>query len=267
MTSNTTIVTAFFDINRETQGDGRKLSDYLEWIKKTLMLNCNLFIVTEPKFKDFFLENRPLEYKDKTVVHVMDFKESHYYRYYDNIKDILNDPYFKSRIRYPNRVECVLPEYNIVQYSKFHYLEIAIEKNHFNSDYFFWADAGISRFFLDVDLTKHYPSNNTQEILKNISNKFIIQKRDDLESYVIDENFIWGADNLLYGGMFGGSISIVKEISRRVEVVFQSKMLKNKNVNNEQLALAIVWKFDPQLFFTNGNVYNNAISLFKLLSL
>ena len=42
--SNVTIVTAFFDINREKNGDGRKLNDYLEWIKTTLQLNCNLFI-------------------------------------------------------------------------------------------------------------------------------------------------------------------------------------------------------------------------------
>ena len=40
-----TIVTAFFDINREDKGDGRKLNEYLEWIKKTLQVNCNLFVV------------------------------------------------------------------------------------------------------------------------------------------------------------------------------------------------------------------------------
>lgn len=42
-----TLVTAFFDINREKNGDGRKIEEYLEWIKKTLQLNCNLFIITE----------------------------------------------------------------------------------------------------------------------------------------------------------------------------------------------------------------------------
>ena len=51
--NNVTLVTAFFDIGRELNGDGRKLADYLEWIKKTLQLNCNLFIVTEKKFVDF----------------------------------------------------------------------------------------------------------------------------------------------------------------------------------------------------------------------
>ena len=64
--SNVTIVTAFFDINREHNGDGRKITDYLEWIKTTLQLNCNLFIVTENKFINYMKNNRPEEYTNKT---------------------------------------------------------------------------------------------------------------------------------------------------------------------------------------------------------
>ena len=55
MTTNNpiTIATAFFDINRHTKGDGRTIEEYLDWIKKTLELNCNLFIITEEKFRSF----------------------------------------------------------------------------------------------------------------------------------------------------------------------------------------------------------------------
>ena len=38
-------------------------------------------------------------------------------------------------------VECVLPEYNIIQYSKFHCLELAIDYNIFQSEHFFWMDS------------------------------------------------------------------------------------------------------------------------------
>ena len=47
-----TLVTAFFDINRADRGDGRTIDEYKEWLKKTLQLNCNLFIVTEEKITD-----------------------------------------------------------------------------------------------------------------------------------------------------------------------------------------------------------------------
>ena len=58
-----TIIIAFFDINREKKGDGRSINEYLKWIKKTLQLNCNMFIITERKFIDFMKKNRPKNYK------------------------------------------------------------------------------------------------------------------------------------------------------------------------------------------------------------
>jgi hypothetical protein len=260
-----TIVTAFFDINRETKGDGRKITEYKEWIQKTLQLNCNLYVVTEEKFKNFFVENRPKQYPMK--IKIMDFKESYYYKYYDTMKNIIQSDYYKQRIKDPLRVECLLPEYNIIQYSKFHYLKIAIEENPFKNDYFFWMDAGCSRFFLDVDVSKPYPSQNVITYLNNNPNKFIIQKRRDLEYFPIDDNFIWKSDNLLSGGIFGGDIAVINKIAEYVENIVINTMFSNRNINNEQLALAIVWKKYPELFFlTESSPYHHLI-LFKLLSL
>jgi len=253
-----TIVTCFFDINRAEKGDGRTIDEYKEWIKKTLQLNCNLYIVTESKFYDFFMENRPKKYD--TVIKLLKISDLHYYKYYDQMKSILESEYYKSNIAYPNRVECVLPEYNIIQYSKFHCLELAIEENPFQSESFFWMDVGCSRFFLDVDISKPYPSNNNTD-------KFIIQNRSDLMYYPIDNHFIWKADNLLCGTMFGGNRKIVRNISKLVEEIFINKMFENRNVNNEQLALAMVWKEYPTLFHLINNVTNHHLIIFKYLSI
>ena len=257
------IVTAFFDIERDKRGDGRTIDEYKEWMKTTLQLNCNLFIVTEPKFHDFFLENRPKHYN--TYIHVMEFKELHYYEYIDRMRTIMNLPEYKSRIMHPNRIECNLPEYCIIQYSKFHCLQVAMKIDKFQSEYFFWMDAGCSRFFLDVDITKNYPSKNAIEHIRSCENQFIIQKRHDLEYYNIDENFVWKSDNLLSGGMFGGNKMIVTKIGQLVEEIFVQQMLQNNNVNNEQLALAIVWKKNPELFQLTNNM-NYHLMLFKLLA-
>jgi hypothetical protein len=251
-----TLVTCFFDINRHKK-DGRTIDEYQEWIKKTLQLNCNLYIVTEPKFYDFFNYNQ--SYTNRKIK-VIEFKDLHYYKYYDKIKHIIESDDYKKKIAYPNRVECVLPEYNIIQYSKFHCLQMAIEENPFQSNYFFWIDAGISRFFLDVDISKPFPTNIP------VKDKFIIQKRNDLYKYIIDKDFIWKADNLLCGTMFGGNSKIIQQLSKLVEDTFIN-MLKQNNTNNEQLALAIVWKENPHLFHLLNNVYNCHLSIFKLLSL
>lgn len=266
MSSNeVTIVTCFFDINRHIKGDGRTIDEYKEWIKKTLQLNCNLYIITESKFYDFFIENRPKHYN--TNIKVVEFKDLYYNKYYDKIKNIIDSEFYKNKIAYPNRVECNLPEYNIIQYSKFHCLQMAIDENLFKSNYFFWMDAGASRFFLDVDISKPYPSNNCIDLLNKNQDKFFIQNRPDLNKYVIDDTFIWKADNMLSGGMFGGNIKIVQKLSELVEETFVTKMLNNNNANNEQLTLALVWKENPHLFHLLNNVSNYHLIIFKELSL
>lgn len=264
MENSVTIVTAFFDIGRANRGDGRTIDEYKEWLKKTLQVNCNLFIVTEPEFREFFIENRPEHLQ--THLKVMDFKDSHYYQYYDRMTTILADPEYKSKIAHPTRVECVLPEYNIIQYSKFHYLKMAMDENPFHSSSFFWMDAGCSRFFMDVDVTLPYPSRAIFNFLEQNPDKFIIQKRHDLEQYPLDDEFVWKSDNLLYGTMFGGGKDIVLKIAELVEWVFNEKMLAKNNVNNEQLALALVWKYYPDYFTLTDNIYRNHLSLFKLMA-
>jgi hypothetical protein len=67
--------------------------------------------------------------------------------------------------------------------------------------------------------------------------------------------------------MFGGNIDIIKTISKLVEDIFVEKMLKNNNVNNEQLALALVWKDNQELFFLTDPYPNIHLMVFYLLTL
>lgn len=239
----TTLVTAFFDIDREMRGDGRSISTYLEWIQKTLLLHCHLYVVTETKFAPFFKEHRPADYPMK--IKLISFQESEYYSYYDRIQDILQQTTYREKVAFPNRVECQLPEYTILQFSKFHYLRMAIDENPFQSEFFLWIDAGSSRFFNSLSLSTYFPKK-TFSFQKNL---FYIQCRSDLFQYPLDPyRFIWTADNLMYGGMFGGHFEIVLVIASKVKHIFEW-MLSQSNVNNEQLALALVWKDSPDLFW------------------
>jgi hypothetical protein len=258
-----TIVTAFFDIHRAEKGDGRTIEEYLEWAKKTLQLNAHLYIVTEPKFESFFRENRPSSLPFH--LHIMDFRQSHYYSYYPQIQSILTSEEYQKRIKHPNRVECILPEYNILQYSKFHYLQLAIEENPFQSSHFFWMDLGGSRFFREVDISQPYPSPlMTNQLNQNPG--FIIQHRRDLFSYPLDDDFVWDSTNLLCGTMFGGSSTIIQRISQELEKVWTEKMIRRGAVNNEQLGLALVWKQYPELFSLIPGHPSCHLILFSLLA-
>lgn len=261
LNANVTIVTAFFDINRELNGDGRKLDEYLSWIQKTLQLNCNMYIVTEKRFVDFMKKHRPSNYN--TYIKEDTLENAHYYKYLPQITTILNSPAYKQRIAHPDRVECKLPEYNIIQYSKFGWLENAITDNPFHTEYFFWMDAGCSRFFLNVDITQHYPRMST---INKSDNRFIIQARRDIFSYTIDDAFVWKADNLLSGGLFGGYYKSVRQIKHLLEEVFNNDMLNKNNVNNEQLGLALVYKKYPELFSLYINNGSNHLPVVIALS-
>jgi len=263
--TNVTIVTAFFDIGREKKGDGRSIEEYKQWIQKTLQLNCQLYVVTEEKFKSLFLENRPPEYK--MHMKIIDFKDSYYYKYYDQMKKIVESQEYKDKIAYPNRVECKLPEYNIIQYSKLHYLQMAMEENPYQSDSFFWMDAGASRFFYDIDVKKPYPSNYGLEIIKQNENKFIIQNRPDISYYHLNDDFVWKADNLLIGGLFGGNKKTINTIFEKIENIVVEKMLKRNNINNEQLAMAMVWNENKDLFCLINNQTSNPLLILTILSL
>ena len=119
---------------------------------------------------------------------------------------------------------------------------MAIEANPFKNEYFFWLDAGASRFFQHIDASNPFPSPSGLNNIKSSGNRFIAQGRIDLATYQFDESqFIWTADNLIFGGMFGGKADIVIEIGTLLDQVFVEKMLDQGNVNNEQLALALIW--------------------------
>lgn len=246
---SSTIVTAFFDIHRETKGDGRRLAEYLEWIKHTLQLNCNLYIITESRFIDFMKAARPAEYHHKTVFKVDTIENAIFYKYLPRMREIINKQEYKSRIMHPNRVECTLPEYNVIQYSKFGWLLDAIQENFFQSNIFFWMDIGISRFFENMNLSLEYPNSQTLErLLSRNMNGFIIQKRYDLETFPINDNFIWRSDNLMKGGMFGGTSECIKRMNDYINLIFQEEMLDKDCVNNEQIAITLLYNKYPNNF-------------------
>lgn len=187
-----------------------------------------------------------------------------YYKYKSRMIDIFDMADYIIKIKDRQRIECILPEYCIIQYSKFEWLKLAAQFNTFQTDNFFWIDAGCSRFFGSVNISNMYPGPKTQELLND--GKFIIQGRSDLHTYPINDNFIWDSVNLLVGTMFGGNSNVVLQISEEINKIWENDMLNKNCVNNEQLALAILWKKQPLLFNVFINNFNTHLPLFQVLS-
>ena len=84
--NDTVLITALYDINRHKYNNQelalKTLNDYLTWIKKTLLLNCDMIIYTEEIIKDFIIQHRPKKYKTKIIVTKL--KNVPYYKYKPN---------------------------------------------------------------------------------------------------------------------------------------------------------------------------------------
>jgi hypothetical protein len=247
----TTIVTSLYNINREKEGDGRPFDDYLKWLPKTLSLSANYVIYTESNVVPYI----PKLPNIKVVV--TSPEEIPLYHKREDIQSILSDINYRSQIKNPKRVECVLPMYTIIQYSKFEWLKRTIKENPFNSDYFFWMDAGCSRFF--DNLPNSFPNPD------KLPPKFLIQGNANTNRIVIDDSYKWMSDCVLVGTFFGGHYEYVTKVSDLTLQFLQEEMLDQNMINNEQIALAYICKRNPSLFNVYIHLNGQHLPVLKIL--
>ena len=233
-----TIVTALYEINRAE----RPASAYLPWLEKTLTLNAPFVIFTTAKLKPAIRKLVPAHKKCQIII--LELEESPYHQDLEEIESILASGEYKRKMQAPFRIECTNPFYSIVIYSKFTFLEIASILNAFGSKTFIWADAGISRFLAginsSVDLTGE----------RLVEDKFSIILERTLRRFFESKKFsslAFSSSNYAQAGMMGGNRLSVSQVARQIRLEWRS-LLKNKAVNNEQIAIYLCFLRNPKLF-------------------
>jgi len=246
--NDVTIVTALFNIEREGM-DGREWEEYLKWFEVTLNLRSPMVAFITEDLVDFVKEKRgklPIEIIVQTIDDIP------YYHLKDQIQEILDSEEYKEKMADPGRIECKHAMYSVVQYSKFQWLKQAIEISKQGSDYYFWLDAGASRFFIDnfgepYNLNLNFPSLSALDSLPNIGEKCLLQMNCDYykDLYEADElslDYLWDNRSYVLGSMFGGHKNALPDLCQKVEDVLTDDMIANGNVNNEQIALGYLIK-------------------------
>jgi len=247
-----TFVTALYDIDRENMGDGRKFEQYLSWFKDTLKIQRPMVVFVDESLKEFVEKHRK---GLPTKVITQSIEEIPYYFLNDKIQKVLDDENFKSKIGAPQRVECKMGLYNVVIYSKFPWIKKVIEENPFNSDYFMWIDAGLSRFFDQhgVSTKNPYPSESAEETLIDNKNSVLIHTSmsyypDLVNASACTEEYFWDARTWVMAGLWGGGSEVLVKFCDMMDEVLQNKMLKNGVINNEQNAMAYLYKNNDDMF-------------------
>lgn len=257
----TTIVTGLFDINR-IQLDGRSWSSYLTWFEKTLSINAPMVVFVEEKTYDFVKSRRN---DDNTKIVVQTINDLEMYKYKDRMDKTISSNEYRRTIKDAHRIECKNSLYTIIQFSKFYWMNQVANDNPFASDYFIWMDAGLSRFFDDLNTSNRYPSERMETQLLSFGDRTFIQTfcctyPDLFDASSLSENYLLDNRSYVMGGLFGGNANVIPILKQKVEYVFEHLMLNKNIVNNEQIVLGYLFKTAPELFSTfvnNNNIHRN----------
>ena len=266
MRNDVTIVSALFNIEREGM-DGRDWEEYLKWFTVTLQLKCPMTVFVSEDLVDFVKEKRG---KLPTEIIMQGVEEMPYYHLKDQIQEILDSPEYKEKMADPGRIECKHAMYSVIQYSKFQWIKQAIQSASHGSDYYFWLDAGGSRFFEGYDLNKPYPSDTAMESLKGMGESYWVQMNCDYykDLYSADKlslDYLWDNRSYVLGSMFGGHKNVVPKICDMVEDIFINEMINKGNVNNEQIALGYLIKKHSDDFAIYSRTNGKHLDLFSEL--
>ena len=262
--SKVTIVSALFDIERV---DGRPWEEYLKWFEEFLKLKTPMILFVSNDVAEFIGERRD-DIPTDVIVQTVD--QIPYYHLKDEIQNILDSDEYKENISDPDRIECKQAMYSVIQYSKFPWMKLAAEDNPHNSDYFFWLDAGGSRFFGIYDLKKEYPSKDAVKSLDDMGESFLVQMNTEYYPYLsdaeeLDLDYLYDNRSYVLGSMFGGHKNAVPKVCDMVEDIFVNEMINKGNVNNEQIALGYLIKKHSDDFAIYSRTNGKHMALFEEL--
>ena len=266
-----TLVSALFDINRV---DGRKWDEYLKWFEITLKLRVPMVLFLDRDMQEYIDERRGDMFSEneylKTQTLYQTVEDIPYYELKDQIQEILDSDQYKKDMADPERIECKQAMYPIIQYSKFPWLTQAAAMNPHKSDYFFWLDAGGSRFFEDYDLTQNYPSEEAKKALDEMGDSFLVQMNteyytDLANAKTLSTDYLYDNRSYVLGSMFGGHKKSLFRVCDMVHDVLMNDMIANNSINNEQIALGYLIKKYPDEFSLYERTNQKHMALFHEL--
>lgn len=259
--SNPVIVTALYDLGRGSMkkeaNNHRPFSYYLDWFKHLLRVNAGMVIFIPPKgqysgnidLEEFIRANR--DPKQETQIIIRPFTELPLYRKRDRIGNVMQ--YLPTHgVNYPN-LEFHLPDYIILIYSKFNFLEEAIISRP-ECKYFFWVDAGYFRKNPGTSITLPWPDPDKIEILQD---KLLLQNsslhlstEEGIQISKItkeEKRYLKTCPNEVIACFFGGRRDTLLWIKRDI-LTLLDQMLEENIVNNEQQALSVLARRYPKKF-------------------
>lgn len=257
-TSEVTFVTSLFDLGAiENNNKRRSIETYIENGKWLVNQKINLVIYTDVGDRIISILNNT---NSNITIKKMEFSNLKYYdsleliKYNRSINPICNSNEFKDT-----------PTYTIVGWNKFHLINLTIEENPFNTEYFGWIDFGISHVanlsYVNEDLIFRSVSKKIKVMMMLNFSYDILQKQkeinNNIETYAdhpiqIDNNEILKYYLSAFRGIIAaGYLSGHRDYWNRLIIDIDNKInihLKTGFASSEEQILPLCYLEHPKWF-------------------
>uniref|UniRef100_A0A6C0K2V4 Uncharacterized protein n=1 Tax=viral metagenome TaxID=1070528 RepID=A0A6C0K2V4_9ZZZZ len=199
-----TIVTAFYNIRAFENGspkDNRQMDQYLQIAENfimTLPYPLMFFIDPDDHILYEFITQKRQKYADKTFIYQERFQDTYFFKDLDRIRELQQQyPIYNGDLKHET------PLYVVLNNNKFHFIEKAIESNHFQSSHFIWMDLGINHVARNTERIHEWILRVPDKIKQLCINPFV----EDVENREIFHNIY----HHMAGGLFSGNAQYLKK--------------------------------------------------------
>ena len=250
-----TIVTGLWDLGRGKISDTfkRGYDDYKEKFSQLLKTDVNMYIFCDPSDEEFIWQHRS---KENTVINKMSLKELREWFSFTKLTDEIRqkEEWLSQASWLRESPQATLEGYNPLVMSKMFMLNNVTIWNPFNSEYFFWIDAGITN-------TAHYGYFTHDKVFDKLPN-FIKKNKDFVfltypyegggEIHGFERSAIARYSKTDYvkfvcrGGFFGGKKQRINEING-IYYGYLNSSLNEGYMGTEESIFSIVLYNHPDL--------------------
>lgn len=250
---NYTIVTGLWNLGRDNLKDfGRSFDHYLKTFEELLTLDINMCIWVPHELESFVAQRRS---KNNTKIYLKDKEEFEtYFPYFNEVQRIrTKESWYKQIGWLENSPQAKLEYYNPIMMSKFLLVNEAAKENPFNTDYFFWLDAGITNTCGTDDLRN---MDALPEYMEENDDKFLFLSypyETDIEVHGFEHKKFYefcGVKKTSYvcrGGFFGGHNETISLFTERQQQFAKDSLQLGYMGADECIHTMIAYRYEDEV--------------------
>ena len=285
----TTLVTALYDIGRASNGDGRTMDQYLEWLLEHTLQVRSPFVmfysddlVRDAVYKH--IRTSPMRRHVPIILCQAPIESMPYHYLEPQVQSIQQSARYREKFQSLDVSEAKLPLYVPLQFSKFQWLAQVAKSNPFASEYVFWVDAGAGRWTTGVEGHEWPRPQKLADLQSGMSSEHIVVAQmypgyDQLQrAWGRDlEAFLWSNTHYIAGTTFGGSKNTTFWLANEMHDILVEEFIQlYQLVNTEQHALFVLWLRHSSKFALVPGIcpedvgcrgfYNDFLTIYDILS-